>query len=75
MQLLFGATAVVAHNTTGLAGVMAMHQNQDLFGDWEEISRLHSTELRGHRVEVRVLDAVHYSARAQIDLGRHVSSA
>ncbi len=33
-----------------------MHQNQVILGDWDEVWRQHAAELRGHRVEIRVLD-------------------
>jgi hypothetical protein len=33
-----------------------MHHDQIILGQWEEVSRRHSSELKGHRVEIRVLD-------------------
>ena len=33
-----------------------MHNEQIIFGTWEEVTRHHASDLKGHRVEVRVLD-------------------
>jgi len=33
-----------------------MYHDKVYLGNWEEVSRIHAADLKGHRVEVRVLD-------------------
>lgn len=33
-----------------------MHEYQVILGNWDDVSLSHASELRGHRVEIRVLD-------------------
>jgi len=46
------------HATIESRGGSVKHHNQIVFGNWDEVSRRHASELEGHRVEIRVLDDI-----------------
>ena len=42
-----------------------MAESQIYVGEWDEVSRLHASKLRGHRVEILVLDSNHGPTEAR----------